>query len=133
MTTVAAWYAALKGITVAGTTALAEPPLSAPSARLPALFVDTVAVDEQTIHKGVLGGQRVLKGRIVILMGSPGQDRQANRWSDTLTMADTLSAALRLMTNPTGGPLEWTLACTADFDRSGYWAVTANVQAVEWT
>ncbi len=133
MTTLAAWYAALKGLTVTGATARAEPPLKLESAQLPALWVDVVGVDETGAHKGTRGGERLLKARIVVLMAPPGQDRQANRWADTIAMADTLTTALAAMSTVSVGALEWTVSCDPNFDGSGYWAVVANVQAREWT
>jgi hypothetical protein len=133
MTTLAAWYAGIKAIAVTGTTVLAEPPLTAPSAKLPALFVDNVGLEEVSIHAKARGGGRLLKARVVVLMATGGQDRQANRWTNTIAMADTLTTALRALSITGVGPLEWQVEATPDFDGSGYWAVVANVLAREWT
>ena len=136
MTTLAVWYAALKGVTVAGTTALTEPPMlgQVVTAKIPCLYVDTVKAEDASAHAGDSGGQRLLLGRIVIITGIGGQDRHALRWSDTITMADTLTAALAAMTLPTNiDTFAWNVTVTPNLDNSGYWAVFANVQAQEWT
>ena len=133
MTTLAAFYAALSTLTVAGTTRLTEPPLKVETAQMPALFVDMVSATDVSSHKGNFGGNRVLTGRVVILMGVAGQDLHATRWSETIAMADTLTAALVAMTNPTGqGLVSWDVNVTPNLDNSGYWAVFANVTATEW-
>ncbi len=134
MTTLAAWYTALKGVTVVGTTALAEPPMKVETAQIPGLYVDMVKAEDASAHAGDFGGQRLLRGRIVIITGVGGQDRHALRWSDTVTMADTLTAALATMTLPTNiDTFSWDVTVTPNLDNSGYWAVFANVQAQEWT
>lgn len=129
MTTLTAWYAAIKAISVTGTTVLAVPPLQVPPVKLPALFVDSVGVEEEGLHRGARGGARLLKARIVVLMGTAGQDLQINRWVDTIAMADTLTAALAALDTGSVGPLVWNVDTTPDFAGSGYWAVVANVQA----
>lgn len=133
MTTLATFYTLLSGVVVAGTTALGEPPISTvPTAKLPALWVDVVSAEEAPIHKRSMGGERILKARVVVLMGSPGQDTHAHRWSETLAMADTLNNALLALTNSIGAVWTWTVEATPNLDNAGYWAVTATVQAAEW-
>lgn len=136
MTTLATFYAAFKDLSVSGVTNLDEPPLTsmALSVRLPCKFVDISGLDEAGLTLKALGGSRTLRCRIVILMGIPGQDRHANRWSDTLTMVDTLNTALLAMTAPHQTKnMSWEMNATPDFDGSGYFAVTATVTAQEWT
>lgn len=133
MTTAAAFYAALHAVSLSGVTNIETPQLGQQPI-LPCKWIDTLSLRESSAHKG-LGGDTTWKFRIIVLVAACGQDTQANRWSDMIAMVDTLRAALRAMTNPTSGTLEWTVDASPSFgqpDGPKYFAVTADCEAAEW-
>lgn len=132
-TTLATVYAALHALSLAGVTNLAEPPLgNLPSVRMPCKWIDTCTLEDVPLRAKATGGGVTMSLRVVVVTGAPGQDRHANRWSDTITMVDTLRAGIKAMAVPVGGPLSVTYEATPNFDDTGYFAVVATVSALEW-
>lgn len=131
MTTAATFYASFRDLSLTGVTNKNEPQLEVPSALLPLKWVDSVSLDDKDLLAKRMGGDKVIRCRVVVLVEAPGQDRHANRWSDTITMMDTLEAAMVAMTRPSQGMLEWTIEATPSFDGSGYFAVIAEVTGVD--
>jgi len=113
-TTMATWYAAFRDLTL--------------RARIPCKWIDLVGMEGAPFMVGVVGGWPTLKCRVIVLMHPMGQDRQATRWSDAVTMVDTLNAAITGMTVPTKGPLSWEITLDPNFSDSGYFAVIATVE-----
>ena len=129
MTTATAFYASLYGLSLSGVTNLATPPIGAPAV-IPCMWIDSVSMENGPEPRGQVGGTRVLRARVVVLVEANAQDTHANRWTNTVAMADTLDVALAGMTNPIGGPLKWAIVASPNFN--GYFAVTADCEGQEW-
>jgi len=127
-TTFATFYAAFKNLALTGVTSLTEPPLDVPTAKVPCKWVDIAGMDGAPFVSHKIGGWPVLRARVVVLMKPIGQGRQATRWSDALTMMDTLNNAITGMTKPCIGNLSWAITLEPNFADSGYFAVVATVE-----
>ena len=126
-TTYATFYNTFKNMSLSGVTSLDEPPLSVPSANLPCKWVEEAGQEEGPFIVGQTGGWPTLSARVVVLMKPYGQDRHSTRWSDALTMIDTLAAGIRALTVPTKGPLTFAISLERNFEGSSYLAVIATV------
>jgi hypothetical protein len=137
MTTAAAFYGAFNSLAVTGVTSISTPPMGAPAV-LPCKWVDSAGLDNGTLHARSNAGNRILRCRIILLVSAAAQDTQAERWTDTLAMVDTLDAAIAGMTNPASGTLTWKTEARADLGgREGttearYFGVVATIEAAEW-
>jgi len=127
-TTLATFYAAFRDLSLSGVTNLNEAPLNVPSAKLPCKWVQLSGMDGSPFIVGQLGGWPTLRCQVVVLMNPMGQDRHATRWSDAVTMVDSLNAAIVGMTNPSKGNLSWSIDLQPNFADSGYFAVVATVE-----
>jgi hypothetical protein len=127
-TTFATWYAAFRDLSVTGVTNLTESPLDVPSAKRPCKWVDVVGMGGGPFVVGKTGGWPTFTCRVVVLMEPWGQGRHATRWSDAVSMMDTLNGAITGMTKPVKGALSWTMSLESDFVGSGYFAVVATVE-----
>jgi len=127
-TTFATFYAAFNTLSVTGVTSLTEPPLDVQTAQLPCKWVDIAGLDGGPFMTGQIGGWPMFRCRVVVLMKPIGQGRQATRWSDALTMMDTLNDAITGMTKPVIGNLSWAITLEPNFADSGYFAVVASVE-----
>ena len=133
MTTLTAFYTALKTLSVTGvTTSYNYPPLSLNSVALPAKWAELPAPAEEIAAMTFKsnGGWPLLKGRLVIAVSPVGQDVQDQNYADTLTMADALNTAFSGATVSTfsKGPLEWTVTVAIiSIANVDYWAVISEV------
>ena len=126
-TTFETFYDAFKDLSVTGVTSLDEPPLSAPSAKIPCKWVDSIKVEGAPFRAKALGGWPEFSCRVVVLMEPIGRNRNENRWSDAIDMMDTLNDALVGMDNPCKSNLSWSITCQPDFVDQ-YFAVVATVK-----
>ena len=127
-TTFAAFYAAFRNLSLTGVTNLAEAPLNVPSVKLPCKWVQVAGMDGAPFIVGKIGGWPTLRCQVVVLMQPMGQDRHATRWSDAVTMVDTLNDAITGMTKPVKGTVSWSIELEPNFADSGYFAVVATVE-----
>lgn len=127
-TSFATFYNAFRDLSVTGVTSLNTPPLSAPTAKLPLKWVDMGGAELGPFRAKVYDGWPILRCRVVVLMVPAGQDLTAQRWTDSITMMDTLNTAIKAMTAPCRGNLSWTMSLEPNLDDSGYFAVVATVE-----
>lgn len=127
-TTFASFYAAFRDLSVTGVRNLNEAPLSVPTAHLPCKWVQVAGMEGAPFIVGQKAGWPALRCQIVILMNPMGQGRHPTRWSDAVTMMDTLNAAIVGMAKPCKSPLSWSIELQPNFADSGYFAVVATVE-----
>ena len=126
-TTFATFYTTYKDLALTGVTNLDEPPLSLTTAQCPAKWVDSGGLDEAPLRAKGVGGDRTLRGRIVVAMAPVGQDTHASRWSDTWTMADTLNTGIKTVASRAAS---WTIDVNPNFAER-YFAVVATIEEPE--
>lgn len=133
MTTYATYVANLGDLSITGVNrAYDEPPKALNTADLPASWVQLPEGEEGPLTFQTHGGWPILRADLVVALEAVGQERQAQNFSDTVTMMDSMSTALRGVTvgSTLGkGPINWTMRQAiipvADVD---YWAVVASVE-----
>ena len=129
MTTLATFSALYRNLALTGVTSLAAPPLSLETAHLPAKWVDTVGIDEGQLRAKGVGGERVLRCRMIVVVAAMGQDTQGERWSDAQTMVDTVNAGIKTVAEDT---TTWRINLTPIND-GAYLAVIADIEQSEWS
>jgi hypothetical protein len=129
MTTLATFYNTYKNLSLTGVTSLTEPPTLLDTGNLPCKWVDSAGVDEAPARAKGTGGERALRCRVVVAVAPVGQSTHASRWSDTLTMVDTLNAGIKTVADRT---TSWSVEAVPNFSDWGY-AVIATIETSEWS
>ena len=127
-TTLASFYATYKDMALTGVTNLDEAPLKVTTAELPCKWIDSIGMDEGPLRAKGAGGERTLRGRVVVAVAAAGQDTHTNRWADALAMVDTLNAGIKAAAD---NSTSWSADVVPDF--AGYFAVVATITTEEWT
>ena len=122
-TTLQTFYDNYNNLAVTGVTSLDESPLSAPSVKLPCKWIDSIGIDEAQLRAKGVGGDRTFRCRVVVLVAAHGQDLHTNRWSDSITMVDTLNAALKTVAAKSA---TFTINVAPNFAEQ-YFAVVADI------
>ncbi len=132
MTTMATFYATFAGLALTGVRSLSQPPTANElnTGRLPAKWVDGAGLDEAPARSKGVGGERVLKCRLVVAVSPVGQSTHASRWSDTFTMVDTLNAGIKTVADNT---TSWTVEAVPNFSDGWGYAVIATIETSEWS
>lgn len=131
MTTTATFYTALQSLSVSGVTNLDNPPTlnDLSTANIPCKWVDSIGYDAAPLYARDIGGDRMLRARVVIVTDAIGQDRHAERWSAARTMMDTLETAIQTLTG-----IYRLSTYSVDVDPAfweGWYAVTATLEVTD--
>ena len=131
MTTLATFYATYKDLTLTGVTSLDQPPVLADlsTGKVPAKWVDSPGIDEAPARAKGIGGERALKCRVVVAVSPVGQSTHASRWSDTVTMVDTLNAGIKTVADNT---TTWSVEAVPNFSDGWGYAAVATIETSEW-
>jgi hypothetical protein len=129
MTTLATFADLYRNLALAGVTSLTYPPLGLNTANLPAKWVDTVGIDEGQLRAKGVGGERVLRCRMVVVVCAMGQDTQAERWGDAQAMVDTVNAGIKTVAEDT---TTWRINLVP-LEDGAYLAVIAEIEQREWS
>ena len=132
MTTMATFYATYKNLALTGVTSLGQPPTATDlaTAKLPAKWVDSASLEEAPARAKGVGGERVLKCRLVVAVAPIGQSSHASRWSDTFTMVDTLNVGIKTVADKT---TTWSVEAVPNFSDGWGYAVIATIETAEWS
>ena len=132
MTTLATFHNTFTDLNLKGVLKLAVPPTATDleSAKLPCKWVDSLTIEEAPARAKGAGGERGLKCRVVVAMWPLAQGTHARRWSDTLTMVDTLNAGIKSVCDNT---TSWTVEATPNFWDGWGFAVVATIETSEWS
>lgn len=131
MTTAATFYTALQSLAVTGVTNLSNPPTATElnTATFPVKWLDSIGLSEEPLHRGTVGGQRVLRARLIVITDAIGQDRHAQRWAAARAMVDTLNTALKTLTG-----IYYGMTYRMEVDPrlwEGYYAVVCEIEVPE--
>ena len=131
-TTLAAFYNTYKDLVLKGVRNLDAPPtaMDLTTAKLPCKWADSFTVQEAPARAKGAGGERVLRCRVVVAIWPLEQGTHARRWSDTITMVDTLNAGIKNVCDKT---TSWTLEATPNFWDGWSYAVVATIETSEWS
>lgn len=129
MTTLATFTALYRSLALTGVTNFTAPPLKLDTADMPAKWVDTVGIDEGQLRAKGVGGERILRCRMVVVVAVMGQDTQTERWADAQAMVDTVNAGIKTVAEDT---TTWRIALMPDFG-DVYLAVVAEIEQSEWS
>ncbi len=132
-TTLATIYAALRDLALTGVTSLTVPDPGLDTATIPCKWVDSIAITEEPLRRGLMGGQRAFRARLVVVTDLNGQDIRANRWTDALAMVDTLNTGIKTLSSTLGYTANWTIEVDPMFAGGGAFAVVATISASEWS
>jgi len=130
-TTYASFVTAVSGLTITGVTRkYAYPPQSIGTADLPASFPLIPAGGDQPIifnQGGNLG--HVMRMDFVIAYEPTAQNTNQPNFTNTVTMMDSATTALRAMTRPTQGAFSWTMRQgIVTIGNVEYWAVIVSLE-----
>lgn len=122
----ATFYETYANLNVFGVRALETPPgqTDLATAKLPALWLDSVTVLEEGNKAKAAGGAATYSGRLVLVVAPVGQKTRAARWSEAFRLADLLRAAIKEVSDPL---TKWNLSVTPSL-LDGYWAVVADIE-----
>lgn len=131
ITTFATFTTALAALTVTGVTRkYSAPPASLNTADLPAMWPGLPRAEEPAMTFQANGGWPALFCDIVVAIEPVGGNTQSANYAGTVTILDSLSAALRAATNVGRGGLTWTITASAQVvvADTPYWAVIATIE-----
>ncbi len=133
MTTYTGYVGALADMVVTGVRRrYAWPPAAINSSDLPAQWPQLPSGDEQLLMHGTdNGGDLTLSCQLVVALAPVAQNTQEANFTDTVTMLDNLTIALRALADAAFGPLTWTIQMgSVSVAGHDYWAVLATVKAM---
>lgn len=129
-TTMSTFYTTFKNLALSGVTSLSQPPTlnDLSTARMPCKWVDSANIEEAALRARGTGGERSLTCRLVVVVSPHGQSRHEKRWSDTLTMVDTVNAGIKTVASKSTA---WTVTADPMF-LDGFFAVVATITTTEF-
>ena len=132
MTTLATFLTTFKDLALTGVRSLEQPPTANElnTGKLPAKWIDTASLDEAPARAKGIGGERALKCRVVVAVSPVGQSTHASRWSDTVTMVDTLNAGIKTVADNT---TTWSVEAVPNFSDGWGYAAVATIETSEWS